>query len=190
MYLSQEDLPEWVDISDHSGQIRVRVNQTGIPRVELGMGTKAALEHMPFVSQTQLLLNRALGEYTTRRFAHQRELVAAKQTQPDQSIQVKLSAQERLENLYERTAQTRRRVQAFRDSAHEQSPATAGRKSRVYVEARHGLVTLLTVDEQCYASTPVESLAEEINEAVAAAVTQSAQAGGPLIGVDEHSKEG
>lgn len=188
--MSQEDLPEWVDISDHSGQIRVQVNQTGIPRVELGIGTKAALEHMPFVSQTQLLLNRALGEYTTHRFALLRKQAAARHNQPDQSIEVNLTAEERLGNLYARTVQTRRRVQAFRDSAHEQSPATAGRKSRVYVEARHGLVTLLTVDEQCYASTPVESLAEEINEAVAAAVTQSAQAGGPLIGVDEHSKEG
>lgn len=188
--MAAEDPPEWVDISDDSGHIRVRVNHTGVPRVEFGIGTKSALEHMPFVSQTQLLLNRALAEYTTLRFARQRELAAAKRAESDLPDGVKLTANERLENLYERTVATQRRVQAFRTSARDQEPVVAGRKSRVYMEARNGLVSLMTVDEQCYASTPIESLADEINGAVAATVPQSAQAGGPLIGVDEHNKEG
>lgn len=187
--MSQDNLPQSVSVSDDSGNIQVYVDHGGAPRVELGVGLKSALEHMDFVGLTHMLVNRALADFAATKAVQLRHRSAAARALQREARSGPLTAQQRIDQLYQRAVETQRQAQEIRTRSDVPKPTTAGRKSRVWVQAQNGFVQELSVDEQCYQTTPVDSLAAELNQALAEAVMPWV-AGGPLMGTPDQTKEG
>lgn len=180
--MNTEDTSVWVDLTDDSGQIRVCVDQAGVPRVELGIGTKSTFEALQFAGETHVLVNRALGEYLSKKVMHDREARVADRVNPREYFAGTASVKQRLETLYQRTLHTQERVRELRSKAQQRDPVTAGRRQSVWVEAHHGVVRVLNIDEQSFRTRSLKALEQEINDALAHTVGPSASASGPLSG--------
>ena len=187
--MNPDGVPPWVDVADDTGQIRVLIGDDGVPRVELGIGVKSDLESLQFAGNTHVAVNRALGEYISKKLAQYRDTRARERAGASAARATELSVAERLDVMYERTFATQQRARAIRESPQRDEPISAGRRSRVEVEAQYGFVSALAVDEQFFAMAPRESLEQELNEALASTVMRSAVAGGPLIGLNTDGEE-
>lgn len=181
--MSHDDMAAWVELTDSSGQIRVTVDEAGVPRVNLGVGTKSAMEPMRFPGEVQVLVNRALGDHTAKTLARYRESLVADAGARDWQRAHDVPVRERLARLHQRTLETRRRAQEIRSSAARHEPVTAGSRNGVWVEALHGFVSAFSMDEQYFASRSLPALEDEISRVLAEAVVASASADGPLNGV-------
>lgn len=181
--MSDDSAQAWVSLTDDSNQITVQVSAAGVPTVELGIGAKTALDAMRLGSELHLTVNRALSDYTSMKLAEYRKESATRRAEARHRGAGVGTVAERLDSLYERTLDTQASVRDLRSSATSHEPTTAGSRSQVWVEALHGVLSVVSVDEHFFASAAPGTLEQAINDVLREAVVPSARNDGPWAAV-------
>ncbi|MFV0633580.1 hypothetical protein [Demequina sp.] len=188
-HVDHGDVQGAVELTDDSEQLRVRVEGDGTAQLELGIGAKATFEPMKFAGEVQILVNRALGEQVSRTLSRHWKAVAASASRRREDAGLSEPVEARLEAILERTHAMRERAQELRTRDRHHEAIEAGRRDRVWVEARSGFVSAFSVDEGFYSSCPLAALQDEINDALAQALAPSARLDGPLTGLMNRPQE-
>lgn len=152
------------DAIDATGEIRIALTSGGTLGVLLGPFTKARYSVVECAVTLQGLINNVVGVAWSRQVAAQLRfragvsagVVADRESAPREDLMVRLS---RVSASLDRAKVA---VEEARQGNRDSQTRTAGRRDRVWIEARDGFVAQLLIDENYYAACPVAGLAADI----------------------------
>lgn len=159
-------------VVDETGDVSVSSDAHGCLVVALGWNTRSRLSAVECGLTVASLANRAAGESRSRRLTarlgSRNTRAAAGRAQgssaPRESLDVRLA------RVSASLDSAKVAVEAARQSEGRLASRTAGRRDRVWVEARQGFILQLLIDENHYATCPIDGLASTVTACLAEAM--------------------